>query len=271
MQKSPYGSNRCGRASRILILAVVFCLALDQGCTLLPKTTLSDKDIPTQPGTTYSSYQSATNAAAVSVSFNLKGPWDFTAGPKDVIVRSRLVQKIDAINNDGFSEASYAEKVLPSDYTGGFTAYNYASISKKSLNSYGQSFSPGISGPIIKKFDRPERLLVFPVRVGDAWKDTVSVKASDQETTPIVMNIERTVVARGQVKVPAGAFFDCFLVRVIKYVKAGEGASPEKTILYVWWAPGIGPVAAIGSQQNEKALVFSQADYVFRLKSYNIK
>ncbi len=246
-----------------LILTVVGAAAA--GCALFPSTSLTDLDIPVAQGTEYAVFQNPVDEE-VAVSLTKDGPWDFTDGPTDVIVKSKLVKKTDAAANARFGQAKYAEMVLPSSFTGGFTTYNYAAITPASLNSYGQSFAPGPDGPIVKTYDKPERLLKFPVKIGDEWTDVITTN----EKPPVTFELNRKVIARGQVKVPAGSFFNCFMVRLIRTVRTTGETQPTKTIMYFWWAPDVGVVAAVGSQPDEKEMFFSQADYLIRLKSYRI-
>jgi hypothetical protein len=246
------------------IFVIVSIAAVAAGCTFIPKASLTDSDIPSAAGTSYTAYQNPLGEP-VEVTFSNTGPWDFSRGPTSVTVKSVLVRKDGAAANKQFPEADYAEKVLPSSFTSGFTAYNYTSLDTSSLSSYGQSVTPGPDGPIVKTYDKPERLLKLPAGVGDEWTDVITLA----EKEPVVITLNRKVIARGQVKVPAGSFYDCFMVRLLKTVKAGE-SQPSRTIMYFWWAPNVGLVAAIGSQPDETKMSFTQADYLFRLKSYKI-
>ena len=235
------------------------------GCQLIPQKTLTSEDIPSKVGTSYIVWQNAAGGQAVKVDFDMEGPWDFSNGPKDTSVKSMLVDKKKAAGAEHYGEATYAEKVLPSGPTDGFTSYNYVSKSKEALCSYGQSATPGQDGPIIKTYDKPERLLKFPVSVGKSWRDTI--KTNEKET--VVITIERAVVARGMVTVPAGTFYNCFMVRIKRTIKAA-GSEPTKSMMYIWYAPDVGPVAAVGRQSYESTKLFKDADYVFRLKEYKI-
>lgn len=248
---------------KIFILVAVAAAA--GGCVLFPKKSRTDIDIPVTAGTSYTVYQNSLEEDFV-VAFTGDGPWDFTKGPTGVKVKSVLVNKTDAAAYKEFGEAKYAEKVFPSVFSGGSTIYNFTSITPTSLNSYGQSSTPGWTGPTIKTYDRPERLLKFPLSIGDEWTDTITVA----ETRPVVIKLERKVIARGQVKVPAGSFFNCFMVRLIRTTRTTGESQPTRTIMYFWWAPDVGLVAAVGSQSDETQMYFKQADYVVRLQSYKI-
>lgn len=247
----------------IFILIAVATAAA--GCALFPKNSLTDIDIPAAAGTSYTVYQNSLEEQAI-VSFTGDGPWDFSKGPTRIKVKSVLVNKTDAAAYKEFGKAKYAEKVLPSAFSSGFTTYNFISITPSSLSSYGQSSTPGPDGPIIKTYDQPERLLKFPVRVGDEWTDMITAA----EKKPVVIKLNRKVIARGQVKVPAGSFFNCFMVRLIRTTRTTGEAQPTRTIMYFWWAPNVGLVAAVGSQPDETQMYFKQADYLVRLKSYKI-
>ncbi|MFA5867772.1 MAG: hypothetical protein WC891_07425 [Actinomycetota bacterium] len=249
----------------VISLALSVVGAAAAGCALFPSTSLTDLDIPAVAGTEYTVYQNPVDES-VSVSFTKDGPWDFTEGPTGINVKSRLVKKTAAAAYKKFVEAKYAEKVLPSAFTNDFTTYNFAAITQSSLNSYGQSVTPGPDGPMVKTYDKPERLLKFPVNVGDEWTDTITTT----EQPPVVFELNRKVVARGQVKVPAGSFFNCFMVRLIRTAKTTDETQPTRTIMYFWWAPDVGLVAAVGSQPDETEMFFRQADYIIRLKSYKI-
>ncbi len=253
------------RIASITLMLVVIGVAA-AGCSLFPVTTLTDIDIPVTEGTEYIAYQNPVDRQ-IAVSFTKDGPWDFTGEPVGVQVKSALVKKTSAAAFKQFGGAKYAEKVIPSDFTNGFTTYNFAAISPSSLDSYGQSTTPGPDGPIVKTYDKPERLLKFPVSVGDTWTDTITTT----EKEPVVYELKREVVARGQVKVPAGSFFNCFMVRLTRTVKSAGDTQPTRTIMYFWWAPDVGLVAAVGSQPDETQMYFTQADYLFRLKSYKVE
>jgi hypothetical protein len=254
------------RPRLFLITFMLLVAATIAACSIVPKKSLTDVDFPATAGTTYASFQNQIGQPA-EVSFTSDGPWDFSQGPKSVTVKSVLVKKTDAAGQSQFGEATYAEKVMPSKFTNGYTTYNFASITKASLNSYGQSSTPGPNGPIVKTYDRPERLLKFPVRLGDSWTDTITTAEED----PVVIELKREVIARGQVKVPAGSFFNCFMIRLTKIAKAKDDTQATRTIMYFWWAPEVGLVAAVGSQPDEAKMYFSQADYIFRLNSYEVK
>jgi hypothetical protein len=251
-------------SSVIFIALTVFIFAA--GCTVVPKKALTSADIPTGTGTSYTAYQNSPDVS-YELSFSGEGPWDFSRGPAAAKVKSVIIDKKAGASFKSFSQATYAEKVLPSEFTSGYTAYNFASKSSSSLNSYGQSFTPGPDGPIANAYERPERLLKFPVRVGDEWTDTIKAEGEN----PVTIKLNRKVIARGQVKVPAGSFFNCFMIRLIKTAETGEGTQATRSIMYFWWAPDVGLVAAVGSLPDETETFFKRADYVFRLKSYEVK
>ena len=235
------------------------------GCQLIPKKALTSVDIPSKVGTSYIVWQNKAGGQTSKIDFDLEGPWDFSTGSKERLVKSILVDKKKAVGADNYDKASYAEKVLPADSTDEFTLYNYVSKSKEALCSYGQSATPGPDGPIIRTYDKPERLLRFPASVGKSWRDTI--KTDEKET--VIITIERTVVARGQMTVPAGTFFNCFMVRVKRTIKA-NGGEPTTSMMYIWYAPDVGPVAAVGHQSYESTKPFKEADYIFRLRDYKI-
>jgi hypothetical protein len=246
------------------ILLVTFMLAIT-GCGLVPKSKMTAADVPLGFGTTYEAYQNKGMIEGVAVKSDLQGPWDFTAAGNDAIVKSTLVKVSQATDYKLFTSASYAEKVLPSDFTGGFTSFNFGAISDKALFVYGQSVTSVDKEAKVKVYAHPERLLVFPLAVGTSWSDVVTVQGSP----PTTFDIARRVVARGEVKTPAGDFVDCFMVRAIKQARE-PGAVATRTVMYTWWAPGVGPVAAIGGQPGEATLTLKEADYMFRLKSYKV-
>jgi hypothetical protein len=251
---------------RLIVITILIAFAVSgAGCALLPQKTLTDVDIPVTAGTSYTAYQNSPGEQA-AVSFSSQGPWDFSSGSTAVEVKSVLVNKTSAAAYKQFAEAKYAEKVLPSAFTNDSTTYNFTAVTTASLSSYGQSVVPGPDGPIAKTYNHPERLLKFPVEVGDEWTDTITTAEED----PVIYKLSRTVVARGQVKVPAGSFPNCFMVKLIRTAKVTGVSQPTRTIMYFWWAPDVGLVAAIGSQPDETQMYFKQADYVFRLKSCKI-
>lgn len=252
---------RYGVGSVAIVVASMFIAS----CGLSPKTTLVAADLPVGFGTSFQAYQNRGGDTARTVSFDLKGPWDFTKSGDDMVVRSRIIKVSQAPAHEHFTSATYAEEVLPTVQTGGDASYNFVAMSTSALTAYGQSSGVADGGPRYKQYTKPERLLVFPLTVGSNWQDTVVADNSPGQS----YSIARRVVAQGQVKTPAGVFFDCFMVRVTRE-PTGAGGREARTIMYVWWAPNIGPVAAVGSQPGEKKLVFTDAAYVFRLKSYKV-
>ncbi len=230
-----------------------------------PKTVMVAEDIPATTGTTFAAYQNSGLEATRTVSFDLQGPWDFTQKSGDAIFRSRLVKLSQSPAREQFPEAAYAEEVFPSVQSGEVPLFNFVGRSTKAISVYGQSSEDSTGAATYKRYTNPERLLVFPLTIGNSWKDTIAAK----NTPTIKYVITRSVVARGEILTPAGAFFDCFMVRAIRE-PVGAGKQTERTVMYVWWAPGIGPVAAVGSQAGETKMLFTQAAYVWRLQSYRI-
>ncbi len=252
--------------SRKLAFCLIIASLMAGGCALSPKTKIVAQDIPVTTGTTFAAYQNSGLEATRTVSFDVKGPWDFTQRSGDAIFRSRLVKVSQAPANGQFPEADYAEEVFPSVQSGDVPLFNFISRSASALSVYGQSSVDSDGTPTFKRYTNPERLLVFPAAVGSSWTDTIASK----DTPARKYTVARTVVARGEVLTPAGAFFDCLMVRVVREPVAA-GKQTERTVMYVWWAPGIGPVAAVGSQAGETKTLFTQAAYIWRLQSYNIK
>ena len=234
------------------------------GCVFGIKKQLTAEDIPLNKGSYFESYVNY-SGEPVKVNFSLKGPWDLTKGPTDGLVRSRLVGKDSVVDHEKYPHAQIVEEVLPTDFTLGFTAFNYNAKTDKALLSYGQNWDPKekFGDPLVYK--EPEHLLRFPVTVGASWTDELTVEGEKK----VRQIVKREVVSRGQVKVPAGTFYNCFLIRITRTVKTDYG-DDSRTILYMWWAQDIGPVAVMASQVDETSLVFKQADYVSRLRRYRI-
>ncbi len=249
---------------RLFVLTFLMFSLVLSGCLFGIKRQLTADDIPLSKGSYFESYVND-NEDPVDVSFALQGPWDFSKGPADGIVKSRLISKDDAEDHKKYPMAQVVEEVLPTDFTLGFTIFNFNAKSDKALLSYGQNFDPkvGFGEPLI--YEEPERLLRFPLKVGDKWTDELVIEREH----PIRQTVKREVISRGQVKVPAGTFYDCFMIRITRTVESDFGGD-SRTIIYTWWASGVGPVAVISSQVGEKSMVFKQADYVSRLRRYRI-
>jgi hypothetical protein len=244
------------------LLATTFLIG---GCQTAPKKVFVSADIPVGIGTVYEAYQNNPGGDTVKINIGVQGPWDFSAGPSAVVVKSQIIKVDKSADHNAFPEATYAEKIFASDFTGGAVAYNFASLNESSLQSYGQSVAPKGKESVFKRFTKSERLLVFPLRVGDKWTDTMKIEGE----TGNGYGVAKEVVARGSVKVPAGLFFDCFMVKITKTTTGIDG-SKIRSLIYTWWAPGTGLVAAAGSNPGEDKAYFNQAAYLFRLKSYKI-
>lgn len=246
-------------ALTFLLLSLVL-----SGCLIGVKKQLTADDIPLNRGSYFESFVN-NSQDPVNVSFALQGPWDLSRGPTDGIVKSRLIAPSAAQDHKKYPQAQVVEEVLPTDFTLDFTIFNYNGKSDKALVSYGQNWDPKekFGEPLVYK--EPERLLRFPLKVGDSWTDRIVVEGESR----VRQVVKREVVSRGQVKVPAGTFYDSFLVRITRTVKS-EGGEDSRTIIYTWWVEGVGPVAVISSQVGETSPVFKQADYVSRLRRYRI-
>ncbi len=251
-------------ANRFLLFLIIIPMIVVAGCKIGPKKELTSKDIPLGVGTSYESYANISEGP-INVSFNNDGPWDFSKGPKEGVVKSKLIKKEKAPEYKRFPRAQVVEQVLPSDFTRGFSIYNFIDSTDEKLVSYGQNWSPKETYGKVLLFEEPERLLKFPLKVGDSWTDKLKIQGEGK----VSQVVEKEVVSRGQVVVPAGTFHNCFMVRIKRTVKADVGGD-SWTIMYMWWAPDIGPVAVINSQVGEKSNIFKQADYFSRLKKYKI-
>lgn len=245
------------------LLATMFLIG---GCQTAPKKVFVSADIPVGVGTVYEAYQNNPGGDTAKINISAEGPWDFSAGPSAVVVKSQIVKVSKGADYNAFPEATYVEKIFASEFTGGAIAYNFASLSASSLQSFGQSVAPKGKESVFKRFTKSERLLVFPLRVGDKWTDTMKIEGESGSG----YEIAKEVVSRGSVKVPAGLFFDCFMVRITKTTLSNDG-SKIRSLIYTWWAPGTGLVAAAGSNPGEEKQYFDQAAYLFRLKSYKIQ
>lgn len=241
----------------------LFLIVLLAGCK--PKTELVPEDVPVRSGTTYETYSNDPNKTTdVAVSFDLKGPWDFSEGPTDAVMESVFVAKAKAADAKQYPQAKLAEKVLPNRLTSDFTTYNFVSVEERALLLYGQSSSPPFPEIKPRVYDKPERLLVFPLKVGTRWTDTFKVSAGTDTT----VTARKAVLARGAVTVPAGAF-DCYLVQITRMVK--EEGETTKQYVYVWWSADVGPVAWIIGEPDGARQTFKRADYFYRLKSYKVE
>lgn len=250
-------------------LFVTTILLAVSGCSLFIKSELEAEDIPLKEGTKYETYANySEKTPVVKVSFNLKGPWDFSKGPTDVVMKSIIIKKSKASDAKQFPKAKVAERVLASSLTAGFTVYNFTSLTDEALLLYGQSSSPKVPDFKARTYDRPERLLKFPLKVGTRWRDTFQV-AGDPPTT---VRADKKVVSQNTVILPNYTFRGCFLIQIKRTTTRpidGEEAK-SKQIIYVWWAPEVGPVAWIIGEPNGVKETFKQADYFFRLKSYEV-
>lgn len=253
------------RFIQFLTLSLLATAIFAAGCRPGPVTELKSKDIPVGVGTEYEAFQNTPGGGAVPVKIEARGPWDFTQGPALVAVKSRIIGLKKAVDSEAFPGATYAEQIIASDYTGGSEAYNFAALSAGALESFGQSVKPKGRESIAKRFTKSERLLVFPMRVGDKWTDTMSIDGDAGSG----YTVDKEVIARGEVKVPAGVFFDCFMVRITKTAAISDGTK-TKSIIYAWWAPGVGLVAAAGGRPDDENIFFTDAVYLFRLKSYKV-
>lgn len=260
-----YNSVVMKRHSLIVITILLFI----SGCTLITKSELKAEDVPLKEGTRYETYANDSGKTpSVKVSFDLKGPWDFSRGPTDVVMKSVIVKKSKAADAKQFPEAKLAEKILSSSLTTSFTTYNFTTLGEQALFLYGQSSAPNVPEFKPRKYDRPERLLKFPLKVGTRWSDTFQVAGEP----PTTVKADKKVVSQNTVVLPAGTFRGCFLIQIKRTTKrpVDEQEVGNKQIIYVWWAQGVGPVAWIIGEPNGVKETFKQADYFFRLKDYEV-
>ncbi len=96
------------------------------------------------------------------------------------------------------------------------------------------------------KYDRPQKLLSFPLKVGDKWEDHIQADGQKIDET-------YEVVAQESVEVPAGKF-EAYHVHVV-------GTKPFRSVVDRWYAPNMGEVkdvtevqSAAGSMQTRISL-----------------
>lgn len=194
----------------------------------------------------------------VPVDFNFDGPWDFSEGPLDSLVVTKIVGKRRAFDASKFSKATIAmTTAIKGKEKLGTTSY--FSKSEKAYLTYGQAGrQPGTN-----VFEKPEAVLKFPLEEGVEWRDRIMLKS----TPPTELDVTRRVVGQGTVTVPAGEFNDSVMVQVSKTLRETDGTATS-SIGYEWYAPGIGIVAWVAGRSNEPEPLFKEATFFQRLKSY---
>lgn len=157
--------------------------------------------------------------------------------------------------------AGGAQYSAPSQTVAAGTEYNYQDISADAWRSFGRV------GPEdrLRTYSGGVGVLRFPIDVGSTWTETYT---QTEDGNSVDITAENTVLARGRVRVPAGAFNDCYLVQNKVTVSAGRGATV--TWDYIWFVPGVGRVAEIVSQPAEKKEVFRTARSFYRLQEYHL-
>jgi len=257
--------QRVARGVILLMLALTLVLF---GCTTStkktepsrPAKTVTSKDVPTRVGLTraYLSNDPRVNRF-VGVDFDFTGPWDFREGPIDSLVETKIVPKKAGLESARFARATTAMKTKVTKGGETMETFGYFALTDEAYLSFGQAVAKGSADPL----KTPERVLVFPLQVGKAWKDEIQLPAKP----PIKLVAERKVVGVGTVRVPAGDFKDAAMIQVKKTLTETDGTRAT-SVGYEWYAPGVGIVAWIAGRNQEPEPLFKEAAFFQRLRSY---
>jgi hypothetical protein len=219
--------------------------------TASPNVTLKSGHIPTY-------YEIKTvwygNGGNVPVSLSFTGPWDFTNGPKQRKFKEELCKTSEAFHGSEFPEAKYAvERIV-----GGQKSFEFRTKTSKGIAWYGSSGTSGLNN---FKIVPPARTLFFPAKVGKELVQTGTVVDS-AGNNPVTMKSK--IVGKGTVIVGAGTFNDSVMVQ--HKIEIG-GSDASSFILYEWYAPFVGKVVSIESQDGETKDLFTVAEVFEWMKS----
>lgn len=213
-------------------------------------------DLPITPGHQVV-YDSNSPGSAVSVSFDLKGPWKFTGTPAQSTLSVTLMATGQSPDASQFGDASVTSGT--SWNSAAVSEYNFQSRDDSTWYSYGRSFAGGSPSVI---YSSRSRALIFPMTVGTAWVDTYTERKGGSLSD---VTAENRVIALNELTVPAGTFNAWLLQTKVSSRSAGATTT---MIDYSWFVPGIGRAAEIISKPDERSDVFSTARAFYRLKSY---
>jgi hypothetical protein len=249
------------RLRALLLISILFALTALDGCDLLPRRELTESSISKVMRISYTAYVIAGETKSRPVKISKEGPWDFSGVDQGTEIEGKYTPA-DTAGKETIAGANYVEATAEADSGENDQMRTFIRLSEKSLELMGHGYRSIDGTSTFRKAETPERLLVFPLKVGSTWKDS----SSYDDAPGSITDVTRTVVARGEVIVPAGAFYDCFMIKVERAPRT-ENGDDARTIGYEWWSPDAGPVAAVVSRPGEKETYFSQADSLFTLKS----
>lgn len=211
-------------------------------------------------GPTYNEQTHEWYTTPLPVSFNLEGPWDFSQGPTD---ETLIVTTKNASNDPNHADFPGATYVTYKGWQYG-TDSRFYSKDTNIVQEHGWVEDVTYLGRniYIYKYDVPNFLVCFPIKVGQVWENNFSII---RDGKPIATTSrKKTVISKNRLVVPAGTYDDAYLVQV-KGSQTFEGVN--KTFCnYIWYIPYIGMVVYIGSLDNEPNEVYVQAQLFERLK-----
>jgi len=227
----------------------------------------TSKDYPTEPGLKiiYFSEKPETSTqkpAPFSVSFNLTGPWDLTAGPTEGEVVYNYIGPKDTEQAVEFPDANAARE---QDYGGDkdIFYYNKTAAAQQILGHSYKSLLSQVAATT--KYNPPQGIWKYPFKVGDTWAYSSTGTVTGLVSGQSKIDSQIKVLARNSVKVPQGEYDKCYLVQSRNHYIYTNG-SELNTVEYTWTVPGIGPVAYLVSVNGETSEVFTQASSFMRLK-----
>lgn len=217
---------------------------------------LTRDQIPTDTGRTSTGF---INAQPVQVHFTLDGPWDFGSGPSGDTMARTIVDAGAAKNAAQFAGADRAVRITSSLFEAGGEQYEFLRTDGTAERALGVSFSWSDTSTL---YDPPYRSRVFPLKVGDTWRDTYRLKNADGVT---LTQVAYEALSCSTLTVPAGTYPHTMLLRSTAHGLSQQG-QPLSVITYYWLSPGVGESAWITSQSNEQSRQFTTAANFFRLK-----
>lgn len=207
------------------------------------------------------SIEDYTESKAIDVKFDLKGPWDFSKGPDD-LVATDTVKKADEV--EGSEDFEGATAVMAREYQD-VTEDLFVSQDEEGFNGVGMiyDYSKVEGGTVFNlAYTEPDVYMKYPLKIGDSWDSEYDTEDKGEKMSTETR--ARKVIAKNSIKVPAGTFSDCYMVRGDATYDQGNGR--VSFTAYSFYVPDVGLVATVTSLDDETDDTFDKARDLVRLK-----
>lgn len=203
----------------------------------------------------------AVNAPNSTVTVNLATPWDFSAAvPSERKVFDQLIAPSGQWWSADFAGADFAQRI-----DDGQQLLGIYKMTPTSMQLLGVVSDQSGAQQTELKYATPVDVVRFPLKMGSAWTSESDVSGTTVGVATYAHEKhDFSVVARGNVKLPAGNF-DTLRLRMQLTQTVGFYSTTQITYLHI--AECYGSVARIRSGQDPMADPFDQATEYRRLAS----